>query len=146
MLISITEVGKKIRRRENNTEQPRPRHGDPYENKIQPKWIWCNWFQIVRSGERRYRQLLCEMNRETRMFTQAFLFYINRHAEITGEEEKEKVRRGWQKEGEREKTENKKPHPFTPHLQLPPQSPSSIQNYSSIQNWVISYSHHSTPL
>lgn len=53
MLISISEVGreeKKTRRRENNTL--RPRHGDPYENKIQPKWICCNWFQIVRSGER----------------------------------------------------------------------------------------------
>jgi len=110
MLISITEAGekgKKNKGRENNTERPRPRHRDPYENKIQPKWICCNWFQIVRSGERRYRQLLCETDWETRMFTQAFLSYINRHAEITREGEKERVRRSWQKKeewGNRERT------------------------------------------
>lgn len=63
MLIFITQVGEEEenKTRENNTQSNRkPRHGDAYENKIQPKWIWCNWFQIVRSGERRYRRLLCE--------------------------------------------------------------------------------------
>lgn len=53
------------------------------------------------------------------MFTQAFLRYINRHAEITGEGEKGREREETDREGTREETEEKKKHQPSIHPPLP---------------------------